>query len=63
MTRLYEPRRVMHVEALPWTVSQQQFTRGLLVMIATWTRVLSWQHVTTLFGCAGGRWSTPSKPW
>ena len=44
----------MHVEALPWAVGQQRFTRALLVTIATWTRVLPWQQVATLFGCAWG---------
>ena len=46
-TLVYAPRRVqcarcrgVHVEALPWAVGQQRFTRALLVTIATWTRVL-----------------------
>ena len=58
---LYAPRRVacghcgtVRVEALPWAVGQQQFTRALLVTIATWTRVLPWQQVAQLFGCAWG---------
>ena len=61
VTLVYPPRRVVcarcrgvHVEALPWTVGRQRFTRGLLVTIATWTRVLPWQQVATLFGCAWG---------
>ena len=44
----------VRVEALPWAVGQQQFTQALLVTIATWTRVLPWQQVTRLFGCAWG---------
>ena len=58
---VYAPRRVwcvrcegVHVEALPWAVGTQRFTRALLVTIATWTRVLPWQQVATLFGCAWG---------
>ena len=61
MTLAYAPRRVVcarcqgvHVEALPWAVGQQCFTRALLVAIATWTRVLPWQQVATLFGSAWG---------
>ena len=42
------------MEALPWAVGQQRFTRALLVTIETWTRVLPWQQVATLFGCAWG---------
>ena len=60
-TLVYAPRRVrcdrcdgVHVEALPWAVGQQRFTRGLVVTIATWTRVLPWQQVAVLFGCAWG---------
>ena len=61
VTLVYAPRRVqcrpcggVHVEALPWAVGHQRFTRGLLVTIATWTRVLPWQQVAVLFGCAWG---------
>ena len=61
VTLVYAPRRVacghcgtVRVEALPWAVGQQQFTRALLVTIATWTRVLPWQQVAQLFGCAWG---------
>ena len=61
VTLVYAPRRVqcvrcrgVHVEALPWAVGRQRFTRALLVTIATWTRVLPWQQVATLFGCAWG---------
>ena len=44
----------MHVEALPWAVGHQRFTRALLVTIATWSRVLPWQQVAVLFGRAWG---------
>lgn len=61
VTLVYASRRVacphchgIHVEALPWAVGQHQFTRSLLVTIATWTRVLPWQQVARLFGCAWG---------
>ena len=61
MTLAYAPRRVVcarcqgvYVAALPWAVGQQRFARALLVTIATWTRVLPWQHVARLFGCAWG---------
>ena len=61
VTLSYAPRRVqcarcggVHVEALPWAVGQQRFTPALLVTIATWTRVLPWQQVAVLFGCAWG---------
>ena len=61
VTLVYAPRRVqcarcdgVHVEALPWAVGHQRFTRGLVVTIATWTRVLPWQQVAGLFGCAWG---------
>ncbi|HEX9729553.1 MAG TPA: transposase family protein [Gemmatimonadales bacterium] len=44
---VYEPRRVscehcagVHVEAMPWVLGKQRFTRALMVTIATWTRVL-----------------------
>ena len=61
VTLAYAPRRVqcrrcggVHVEALPWAVGHQRFTRALLVTIATWSRVLPWQQVAVLFGCAWG---------
>ena len=68
---VYAPRRVwcvrcegVHVEALPWAVGTQRFTRALLVTIATWTRVLPWQQVATLFGVPGAPWIAPSRrPW
>lgn len=58
----YAPRRVacercggIHVEALPWVSGKRQFTQALMVTLATWARILTWQQVATLFGCA---WST-----
>ncbi|HEX9727354.1 MAG TPA: ISL3 family transposase [Gemmatimonadales bacterium] len=62
---VYEPRRVscehcagVHVEAMPWVVGKQRFTRALMVTIATWTRVLPWQQVARLFRCS---WGTVAK--
>jgi transposase len=59
---VYAPRRVIcgccggvHVEALPWVSGKRQFTRALMVTLATWARVLTWQQVASLFHCA---WST-----
>lgn len=57
----YAPRRVscrhcegIHVEAMPWVSGKQRFTRALMVTVATWTRVLAWQQVATLFRCSWG---------
>lgn len=59
---LYAPRRVtckhcggVFVESLPWSTGKKRFTRALVVTLATWARVLTWQQVATLFHCA---WST-----
>ena len=59
---VYAPRRVVckrcggvHVEAMPWVSGKRQFTRALMVTLATWARILTWQQVATLFHCA---WST-----
>jgi len=58
---VYAPRRVtcercggVHVEALPWVAGKRQFTRALMVTLATWARVLTWQQVATLFHCSWG---------
>jgi len=59
---VYVPRRVVcdccggvHVEALPWVSGKRQFTRALMVTLATWARILTWKQVASLFHCA---WST-----
>jgi len=59
---LCAPRRVnckhcggIHVEALPWSKGKQRFTEALMVTLATWARVLTWQQVAAIFHCA---WST-----
>ena len=56
----YPPRRVrcdrcggVHVEALPWVSGKRQFTRALMVTMATWARILTWKQVATLFQCSG----------
>ena len=59
---VYAPRRVacqrcnaVHVEAMPWVSGKRQFTRALMVTLATWARILTWKQVASLFHCA---WST-----
>ena len=59
---VYAPRRVtcrhcnaVHIEAMPWVSGKRRFTRALMVTIATWARVLTWQQVASLFHCS---WST-----
>ena len=59
---VYAPRRVtcghcgsVHVEALPWAQGKRRFTHALMVTLATWARILTWQQVAALFGCS---WST-----
>lgn len=58
----YAPRRVIcnhcdgvHVEAMPWVSGKRQFTRALMVTLATWARILTWEQVAKLFHCS---WST-----
>ena len=58
----YAPRRVfcehcggIHVEAMPWVSGKRQFTRALMVTLATWARILTWKQVAKLFHCS---WST-----
>ncbi len=62
---VYAPRRVtcdhcdgVHVELLPWVAGKQQFTRALMVTLATWARILTWKQVAALFHCS---WSTVAK--
>ena len=59
---VYAPRRVVcehcegiHVELLPWVAGKRQFTRALMVSLATWARILTWKQVAALFHCS---WST-----
>ncbi len=57
----YAPRRVrcdhcggVHVEAMPWVSGKRQFTRALMVTMATWVCILTWKQVAALFHCAWG---------
>jgi len=59
---LYAPRRVtckhcggIFVESIPWSTGKKRLTHALMVTLATWARVLTWQQVAILFHCA---WST-----
>lgn len=45
----------VHVELLPWVAGKRQFTRALMITLATWARVLTWKQVAALFHCS---WST-----
>jgi transposase len=58
----YAPRRVscehcggIHVESLPWVSGRRRFTRALMVTLATWARILTWEQVAGLFRCS---WAT-----
>jgi transposase len=58
----YSPRRVscgrcggVHVESLPWVSGRRRFTRALMVTLATWARILTWEQVAGLFRCS---WAT-----
>ena len=57
----YVPRRVtcghcggVHVEEMPWVSGKRQFSRALMVTLATWARILTWKQVAALFHCAWG---------
>lgn len=57
----YAPRRVacshcggIYTEELPWATGQRRFTKALMVTLATWARVLTWEQVCRLFRCAWG---------
>ena len=58
----YAPRRVscsrcagVRIESMPWVSGKQRMTRALMVTLATWTRVLAWEHVARLlhYHCLG----------
>lgn len=62
---VYAPRRVycqrcggIHVESLPWVAGKRRFTQALMVTLATWARMLTWQQVASLFACS---WSTVAE--
>ena len=49
----------VYVEPLPWVSGKRQFTRALMVTLATWARVLTWKQVAALFHCSWGTVATP----
>jgi transposase len=58
---VYAPRRVrcatcgIVVEAMPWSQGKSPLTEGLVVVLATWARLLAWEVVAGLFGVS---WAT-----
>lgn len=58
---VYAPSRVdcptcgVHVEAIPWTAGKSPITVPLVILLATWARLLAWDVVSGLFGVS---WST-----
>lgn len=59
MQLLYAPRRVtcrrcdgVYVEAMPWAVGKRRLTRAMMVLLATWARILTWKQVASLFHCS-----------
>jgi len=58
---VYTPRRVrcaacgIVVEAIPWSQGKSPLTEGLVVVLATWARLLAWEVVAELFGLS---WAT-----
>ena len=58
---LYAPSRVdcatcgVHVEAIPWSAGKSPIAVPLVILLATWTRLLAWEVVAGLFGVS---WST-----
>jgi len=57
----YRPARVrcescgITVEAIPWSEGKSPIAQPLIVVLATWSRLLAWDVVARLFGV---RWST-----
>jgi transposase len=43
------------VEAIPWAQGKSPLTEGLVVVLATWARLLAWDVVAVLFGVS---WAT-----
>jgi transposase len=58
---VYAPWRVdcttcgVHVEAIPWSAGKSPISVPLVVMLATWARLLAWEVVAVLFRVS---WST-----
>ncbi len=61
VTIVYRPRQVgcdrcgVKVEKIPWASGKSPLAYPLVVVLATWTRLLAWQVVGRLFGVS---WST-----
>lgn len=58
----YRPCRVrcscceaIKVEAIPWSAGKSPISKPLIVVLATWSRLLAWDVVASLFGVS---WST-----
>lgn len=58
---VYAPRRVqcpvcdgVRVEFLSWAEGKHRISTALLVVLATWARILSWSEVARLFGFSWG---------
>ena len=49
------PRCGVHVEAIPWSAGKSPITVPLVILLATWARLLAWEVVAGLFGVG---WST-----
>lgn len=58
---VYAPRRVgcrrcggIRVEKMPWATGKRRFTKGMLSVLAEWSRKVSWKTVGEMFGCSWG---------
>jgi transposase len=60
VTLFYRPTRVvcpqcgLRVEKIPWTLGKSPLTQPLIVLLATWAKLLPWQVVAGLFGVSWG---------
>ncbi|GBE36649.1 hypothetical protein BMS3Bbin07_00798 [bacterium BMS3Bbin07] len=61
VTIIYRPARVncpdcgVKVESIPWAQGKSPLSQPLIVVLATWSRLLAWDVVARLFGVS---WST-----
>jgi transposase len=57
---LYRPTRIrcpqcgIRVEAIPWSIGKSPLSKPLVVVLATWARLLAWEVVARLFGVSWG---------
>lgn len=58
----YRPWRVrcscceaLKVERIPWTQGKSPISKPLIVVLATWSRLLPWDTVASCSGCRGPR--------